>query len=236
MDFPAGHGEAEGTRLLGQLAGSDATARHIARKLSVRFVSDDPPPSIVDRVAESLSTSRGDIRAALKTLLLSSEFLAAKDTKLKRPFEFVVSALRATRPGIRRSGYRELYETLRRLGQVPYGWPTPDGYPDTAFHWISTSALLARANFALGLADGTLVRFFDLRIPTSLVPETPAGIVDRLSAHILGRALTAEDRLDLIAFAADGRDPAQRMGGSARIRAARGVLGLLLVSRYFQLR
>jgi hypothetical protein len=234
--FPAGRGRGEGVRLLDLLAGHDATATFIATKLARRFVSDIPPASVVDKVAETFATTKGDIRGTLRTLFLSDEFLASKDVKLKRPFEYVASALRSTAPEISQQGHAALYRTLRQLGQVPYGWPAPNGYPDVAPYWTSSSTMVHRWNFGLGLADGTLDRLYHLSVSGAGLPNSARGIVDTLIEHVLRRPVTEDDRATLIAHAAGGRDPGAWLPWNVRVATARGVLGLILVSRYFQLR
>jgi uncharacterized protein (DUF1800 family) len=235
--FPGGRGVSEGERLLDLLASHDATAAFVAAKLCRRFVADDPPQSVVDRVAESFRSSGGDVRAVLRTLFLSDEFLAAKDSKLKRPIDYVVSVLRAADPTISERGYRAMYETLRRLGQVPYGWPAPDGFPDTSGYWVGTSTQLERWRFALGIADGTLEQLFQLSPPGSLSwASSPAGLVDTLCEHVLARPVAGEDRETLIAYAAGDGGADDQIPYWRRFQVAREVLGLIMVSRYFQLR
>jgi len=236
VSFPRGHGLGEGERLLDLLAHHPATATFIATKLCRRFVADEPPQSLVDRVATTFGSSRGDIRSSLRTLFLSDEFIASKDAKLKRPVDYVVSVLRTTEPEISTQGYRRVYETLRRLGQVPYGWPAPDGFPDTAAYWIGTSTLLERWRFALGLADGTLDRLLHLRRPASLTwAANPTLLVDTLVEHVLARPVSDEDRGTFIGFAAQGGRADAWIPYSRRFQLVREVLGLLMVSRYFQL-
>jgi len=152
--FPAGRGVSEGRRLLDMLARHPSTARLIAGKLARRFISDNPPESVVENIADTFSRTGGDIRTTLRTLLLSDEFRAAGDQKLKRPFEYVVSTLRAVGPEVSQRGYRSLFDTLRRLAHLPLTWPAPNGFPDVAGCWISTAALLNRWNFALATPGG----------------------------------------------------------------------------------
>ncbi len=235
--YPAGRGSGEGDELLDRLAGHPSTAAFLATKLVRRFVADDPPPSLVEKVAATFGSTGGDIRQTLRTLFLSPEFLSAKDAKLKRPFDYVVSVLRSAEPVITERGYRGIFEGLQRLGQIPYAWPTPDGYPDTAPYWTGTSVLLTRWNLALGLADGTFDRDLRLRLPdVQSWATTPTATVDTLVERILARQIAETDRQTLINHAAgsgpvDGEIPIDQ-----RETVARGVFGLLLVSRYFQTR
>ena len=150
------NGEREGLQLLHLLATSPATARFISTKLAVRFVSDDPPPALVDRMTKSWIKSDGDLRVVLRTLFHSPEFWApsAYREKAKTPLEFVVSALRATDADV--ANPTALVASLDRLGMPLYGMQTPNGYSWLSEPWVSTSALVTRMNFALVLAGNHL--------------------------------------------------------------------------------
>ncbi len=149
-------GEQEGVQLLHMLASSPATAHFISRKLAVRFVSDDPPQSLVDRMAKSYMSSRGDIAVVLKTLFRSPEFWSTSTyrAKVKTPLEFVVSAARATNADI--ANLLPLANNLRQMGMPVYGAIPPTGYDWKSSTWVSTGALVDRMNFALSLAAGRL--------------------------------------------------------------------------------
>lgn len=150
------HGEEEGRELLHYLATRPATAQFISRKLAVRFVSDDPPQSLVDRMADTYLSSGGDISAVLRTLYHSPEFWSNEiyRAKVKTPLEFVVSALRASNANIQ--NLRPVANELRSLGMPLYGCVPPTGYNWQASAWVSTGALVDRMNFALGLAGNRL--------------------------------------------------------------------------------
>lgn len=150
--IPAGLKEQDLERVLDIVCGHASTARYIAEKLCRRFVSDDPPKSAVEKVAQAFAGSNGDIRDVLRALLKSDEFKASKGRKLKRPFRFVVSALRAV--GADTNASPGLLRYLGAMGQAPFQHPTPDGYPDEAMPWLGT--LLWRWNFALALLTGSI--------------------------------------------------------------------------------
>ena len=118
----------EGRELLHMLAMRPATAQFISRKLAMRFVSDDPPQALVDRMAKSYLASGGDIPTVLTTLFHSPEFWAAGDyrAKVKTPLEFVVSAARASNANI--ENYQPLVNALRQMGMPLYGCIPPVGY------------------------------------------------------------------------------------------------------------
>lgn len=154
--IPAGGGVEDGERVLDIVANHPATARHIAKQLAVRFVSDDPPASLVDRVAARFTKTHGDLREVVRTIVTSPEFYAAdaRRAKVKTPFEFVASALRATNADVRNGV--PLVQTLRNMGMPPYFCQPPTGYDDTASAWVSAGALVDRMNFAVDLSKNQL--------------------------------------------------------------------------------
>jgi len=150
------NGEGEGRDLLHFLATRPATAQFVSRKLAVRFVSDDPPESLVERMSKSYLSSGGDIAAVLKTMFHSPEFwsTAVYRAKVKTPLEYVVSAAQASNADI--TNLRPLANALREMGMPLYGAIPPTGYKWEASDWISTEALVKRMNFALSLAANRL--------------------------------------------------------------------------------
>jgi uncharacterized protein (DUF1800 family) len=165
-------GEQEGRDLLHFLATRPATAKFISRKLAVRFVSDDPPQSLVDRMAKTFLHSDGDIAAVLETLYRSPEFWSqsAYRAKIKTPLEYVVSAARASDANI--TNMQPLMNALRDMGMPLYGSIPPTGYKWDAADWVSTGALVNRMNFALSLTanrlNGITTRWPE---PASVVPQ-----------------------------------------------------------------
>ena len=149
-------GEEEGRELLHFLATRPATAQFISRKLAIRFVSDDPPQALVDRMADSYLSSGGDISAVLRTMYHAPEFWSTGvyRAKVKTPLEYVVSAVRASNANI--ENLRPVANELRTLGMPLYGCVPPTGYNWQASTWIGTGALVDRMNFALGLTANRL--------------------------------------------------------------------------------
>jgi uncharacterized protein (DUF1800 family) len=149
-------GEREGETLLHFLVTRPATAQFISRQLAIRFVSDDPPQSLVDRMARTYMSTGGDISAILRTLFRSPEFWAASDyrSKVKTPLEFVVSAVRASNADV--ENFQPIENALHQMGMQLYGCIPPTGYKWVASEWVSTSALVDRMNFALNLAANRL--------------------------------------------------------------------------------
>ncbi|MGD0932163.1 MAG: DUF1800 domain-containing protein [Candidatus Korobacteraceae bacterium] len=145
-------GENEGREVLEILAHHSSTARFISTKLAQRFVSDDPPKSLIDAMSKTFLKTDGDLRAVLETMFHSPEFWApeAYRARVKTPFEFVVSALRATQADI--SDPQPLLGTLNKMGMQLYGAQPPTGYSTKADVWVNSAALLDRMNFGLALA------------------------------------------------------------------------------------
>jgi uncharacterized protein (DUF1800 family) len=150
------HGKAEGVEALDILAHHPSTAKFISRKLAMRFVSDNPPQSLVDRMADTFLKKDGDIREVLRTMFKSPEFWSADAyrAKVKTPLEFVASAARVS--GVDVQNALPLVQFLNRMGMPLYGMQPPTGYSMKADAWVNSSALLNRMNFALALCSGRL--------------------------------------------------------------------------------
>ncbi len=169
------HGEREGRDVLHLLATKPATAQFLSRKLAVRFVSDDPPQSLVDRMTKSYLSSGGDIAAVLRAMYRSPEFWAADAyrAKVKTPIEYVVSSVRAS--GAQIDDLKPIVKALEGMGMPLYGSVPPTGYNWQSSTWVSAGALVNRMNFALllaankfgGIADG-----WASQTGASVLPET----------------------------------------------------------------
>lgn len=198
--LPAGRGIEDGEEVLDILASNPATARFIARKLVVHFVSDSAPPALVERVAQTYMRTDGDIREMMRTIATSPEFFsrAAYRSKVKTPFELVASALRAM--GASPDTTHRTAAMVGRLGQPIFGRQTPDGWPDHGDAWMNTGAILNRINFGLALANG--------RIPGASLATWPyadslarldrEGQVDGVIATILGGEVSPATRSVLV--------------------------------------
>jgi uncharacterized protein (DUF1800 family) len=223
--IPAGGGAQDLDRLVDVLCAHPSTARHLAWKLCRRFVRDDPPASLVDSAAALWERTYGDVRAVVRHVLRSTEFEASAGRKVKRPFRFVVSALRAL--GVEsRAGGREL-DFLARMGHLPHHYPTPDGYPEEPEPWMGT--LLWRWNFALALATRRLgptrAELRKVARGAGLDPATASPA--ELAPLLVGRRATDGERelVDAFADAQNGGDRATRLRES---------VALLLCSPAFQ--
>jgi uncharacterized protein (DUF1800 family) len=146
-------GMQEGLQVLHILATSPATAKFISTKLAVRFVSDAPPPALVDRMAKMFVESNGDIKMVLRTMFDSPEFWSPEvyRAKVKTPEEFVVSAVRASGADVKNA--IPLAQSLEKLGMPLYGMQTPNGYSWKAESWVNSADLVSRMNFALALSS-----------------------------------------------------------------------------------
>jgi uncharacterized protein (DUF1800 family) len=150
------NGYKEGLEVLHLLATSPATAHFICRKLAVRFVSDDPPQSLVDRLSMVFLASNGNIGEVMRFLVQAPEFwsVPAYRAKIKTPEDFVISAVRAG--GIDVEDANTVVKAIGDLGQPLYGRQTPDGYSMLSSPWVNSAALLERMNFSLSLAGNRL--------------------------------------------------------------------------------
>ncbi len=201
--IPAGGGMKDGLMVLEIVAHHPSTAKFIATKLVRRFVADEPPAALVDRVAQTFVKSDGDIREMLRTIFTSSEFNSAEAyrAKVKRPFELAVSAVRTL--GAETNGGPQFHQWIARMGQPLYGFQTPNGYSDVAENWVNTGALLERMNFALALVNnripGTRVDLARLmgeqKTGTSIDKEK---LLDRFVGLIVGGEMSARTRETLL--------------------------------------
>jgi uncharacterized protein (DUF1800 family) len=144
----------EGMQVLDILAHHPNTAKFISTKLAMRFVADDPPPALVERMAQKFLATDGDIREVLRTMFKSPEFWSAKTyrAKVKTPFEFAISSLRATGTDLNNPG--PLLGILSKMGMPLYQMVPPTGYSMTASTWMNSEALIDRMNYALALSNG----------------------------------------------------------------------------------
>ncbi len=153
VKIPAGGGVEDGRRVLDILARHPSTARFISRKLAVRFVADNPPRKLIDRMASTFTKTDGDLRAVVKTMLVSKEFWSegAFRAKVKTPLEMVVSAVRATNADVEYAF--PLANQVAQLGEPLYRKLEPTGYSSANAEWVNSASLLGRMNFALALAQ-----------------------------------------------------------------------------------
>lgn len=184
--IPAGGGIEDGLRVIDILSRHPATAHFISLSLATRFVSDNPPPALVNAMAATFLKTDGDLSAVMKTMLASREFWAESNyrAKIKSPFEMVVSALRATDADIH---FANSIETqLNTLGEPLYKKVEPTGYSNRNAEWMNSAALLGRMNFALNLTANKL---------PGVRPSLPSATDTEMAAkQLMGADLTTESR------------------------------------------
>jgi uncharacterized protein (DUF1800 family) len=177
-------GMKDGLKVIDILAAHPSTARFIAKKLAVKFVADNPSEGLVKRVAKAFQDSKGDIKTTLKALFADKEFFAPENyrAKIKTPFELAVSAIRTI--GADTDARPAIVAMLNKLGEVPYGYQAPTGYPDTAEDWVNAGALLERLNFAVALASNripgtkTNLKLFEASSRAAILDKTIAVVLD----------------------------------------------------------
>jgi uncharacterized protein (DUF1800 family) len=233
--FPAGGGLEEGEKALDILAKHPSTARHLARKLATRFVSDNPSDALIDRAAAVYVQTDGDIREVLRSILTSNEFFsrASYRSKVKSPFEVVVSAVRAMNAPP--DATPRTAQAIAFLGQPIYGHQAPNGYPETGESWMNTGAILNRINFGIAAAGNRLpgVRVDAIPGAEALRNAPRQEQVDAVARLLLGGAVSPETRAVLIS----GENPLMRSEDNApRLTGLAQVVGLAIGSPEFQRR
>jgi uncharacterized protein (DUF1800 family) len=181
-------GMKDGEQVIDLLVHHPNTAKFISTKLARRFVSDDPPPALVDRMANTFQKSGGDIREVMRTMIYSPEFWSrdAYRAKIKTPYELVVSSVRALGTDV--DTPMPLVQWVGRIGQPLYQCQPPTGYSDKAETWVNTGALLNRLNFSLAVA-GNKVRGSRSDVAALLGSDTeadPKQALDRAVQLFLG--------------------------------------------------
>jgi uncharacterized protein (DUF1800 family) len=194
-------GEDEGREVLHRLATSPKTAHFISLKLAERFVSDDPPPALVDRMAKTFEKKKGDIREVLSTLFHSPEFWAdgTYRAKMKTPLEFVASAVRATGADV--DDALPLARQLNNMGMPLYGAQPPTGYSMKAETWVSSSALLNRMNFALALTSGKVkgVKVDTAQLAGGMPVPDPSLTLSTMEAKLLAADVSKQTHESIVA-------------------------------------
>jgi len=230
-------GEREGEKALEMLAANPATAHFISTKLAMRFVNDDPPKALVDRMAQTFLKSDGDIREVLRTMFKSPEFWAPQSyrAKVKTPFEFVVSALRATNADV--TNAMPLAQALNRMGMPLYGMQPPTGYSMKAETWVNSAALLNRMNTALSLGAGRM-QGVNVDEQATLPPNVSSGdqIVAALEKNILDSDVSQQTDVTIRKQLADPKITERALDDPARAPNPGVIAGLILGSPEFQRR
>jgi uncharacterized protein (DUF1800 family) len=218
-------GMKEGLEVLHILATSPATAHFISKELAVRFVSDNPPPALVNAMATTFLKKDGDIAAVLTTMYKSKEFWAPQvyRAKVKTPLEFMTSALRASNATV--TNALPLVQAMDRLGMPIYGMQTPNGYAWTAEDWVSSNALISRMNFALVLSGGK-VGGTKTNWPALLDGDSLASAESEVELEkvLLGQAAGARTR-EAVMAEFDNPTAQEQAAASFEMRPAEGKVG-----------
>nr|MCU0494907.1 DUF1800 domain-containing protein [Chloroflexaceae bacterium] len=203
--------QADGRKVLDILAAHPGTAKHLCTKLCRRLVADEPPASLVDRASQVWLEQRDapdQIAQVVRAILLSPEFASTWGTKVKRPFETVVSFLRATAADF--TPNNNLGWMLDERGYRMFGWPAPNGHPDMGGYWLSTNVMLGRWNLPLTLmSDWAELARFDIAGETPASARSARQIADYWANRMVAQPLSEETLASLAAFMAQDGDPTQ---------------------------
>jgi uncharacterized protein (DUF1800 family) len=239
MGFRHANASADGRAVvdayLRYLAAHPATGQRIARRLAVRFARDDPPKALVDRLARIYLAKGTAIAPMLVHLFSSKEFAAAADAKVRTPYESLLASVRALGLGPPSSGIepvRGLYWALASVGQQPFAWPQPDGYPDVAAAWQSAAGAVARWNLNSSLASNWWPTGFRRPAPKTFLPKplpaTHGRLVEALALRLRQRPASVIERDAVCAFLGVRASTALRQDSPAVTWRLEQVLALLL--------
>ncbi|HEV3037103.1 MAG TPA: DUF1800 domain-containing protein [Candidatus Angelobacter sp.] len=231
-------GESEGMEMLDILAHHPATAKFVSKKLAMRFVSDNPPQSLIDQMAQTFLEKDGDIREVLRTMFRSPEFWAADAyrAKVKTPLEFVASAVRASSVDIQNA--LPLVQQLNRMGMPLYGMQPPTGYSMKAETWVNSSALVNRMNFALQLGNGRLAGITPdpKAILQGATPQDTNSALSMMEQKILGGDLSSQTHAVIQKQLADPQVTQRKLDDADSGPNYGAIAGLIMGSPEFQRR
>jgi uncharacterized protein (DUF1800 family) len=216
----SGGGQEDGEKVLELLLKHPSTAKFIATKLTRRFVSDNPPQALVDKVAASFTKTNGDVKSMLRTIFSSPEFFDKENyqSKVKAPLGLVVSALRTvdaeTNAGLQIMG------ALNKMGQPLFLCQPPTGYGDTADKWVNTASLVERLNFGIALSENRIVG-----TTSNLLRNNTTNSVDQLIEIVIKGKVEEPTRRAL---------EQELNGQSFSAEKSNKLMGLLLGSPEFQ--
>jgi uncharacterized protein (DUF1800 family) len=238
VSMPGGRGIEDGLHLIDILVHHPSTARFIARKLLVRFVTDQPSEDLIASTAQVFSENNQEIKPVLRHIFNSSEFQQSAGQKLRRPLDFFIGALRVT--GTQFQDFWSMEERFNDLAQPPYGWQPPNGYPDVAIAWMNSSGLLARWNVAMDLTQMAYSEL-DSRMTVNLRqliddPQTVAELVDQVAYRVFVGPLSDQDRATFIAYVAEDGNPDAPVTYRLLSDKLGTLFGLMLASPTYQWR
>ncbi len=223
VKISAGGGKGDAEKVLDILAKHPSTARFISKKLAQRFVADEPPPALIDRMAKTFTDTDGDIREVMKTMLNSKEFFSegAYRAKVKTPFEMIASALRATDAQVDYA--LPLAQQIGQLGEPLYRKIEPTGYSSANAEWISSASLLGRMNFAIQLTQNKVP---GVKVDQAKWPDDPS----KAAKLMLFADATPQTKEAIVKALADQKAKDPKSGSPALLA------GLVLGSPDFQKR
>jgi len=228
----AAGGITDGEQVLDLLASHPSTANFICTKLVRRFVSDEPKPALVKKLSRVFLDTDGDIKALLRSLFNSKLFWASREMKMKRPLDFLTSAIRRFDIQADEKLFSYVYSRLKQMGQVPFLWHAPNGYPDTAEYWTNTTALVSR--WSTG-KDAAYFMHREKYLEMLGKAKSPYAIIQAMAEAVIDRKLNDEERITLQRNIFALGTPNKPLD-SDPVPYARIVVTALLGSRYFQMR
>ncbi|MGH9755505.1 MAG: DUF1800 family protein [Blastocatellia bacterium] len=238
-----GGGIEDGLRALDILSKHSSTAKFISRKLCQRFVADEPPVALVERVAARFTETGGDIREVVRAILTSPEFFSPKHyrNKIKSPLDLVASMIRAT--GASTNGAAPLIQAVSRMGAPLYLCQPPTGYDENSAEWLSSATLLERMNFAVALTGNRVngARVDVSRFAPSGATNDPKRIIDHLVAILVHSDVSQETRENLTRVLRETRAKTTPVKFDSRTpqksnEMVAGLMALILGSREFQVK
>ncbi|MEM7128321.1 MAG: DUF1800 domain-containing protein [Chloroflexota bacterium] len=243
--IPPFQGEKDGHDVLDLLVNHPGTARYVSRKLCRRFISDNPPEEVVQAAADVFYANRAapdQLKKVVRTILLSDAFKITWGEKIKRPFEYVVSAMRGTNYDF--DAEQQFFWRYDPAGQPLYSWPAPDGFPDMKESWLGTMSFLQRMRITNYLMEWTFPDEHPMakqrrfrpgeQTPSSL--KSPRALIDYWSNRILGRALPVEESDAIVEFMASGRNWDHDLPQDDIEERLAYAIALILMSSVFMLR
>ena len=239
----AGGGQTDGEQVLDILAAHPSTANFIATKLCRRFISDSPPQATVDAVALAFTNSSGDIRETLRALFATPAFLDDADLKIVRPSEYLAALVRSLAPDTPYppdSGQLWFF-AQSILGQLPFYWPTPDGYPDEQSYWASTGGLLNRWRLSFLSFAGIIPGLDVIQVDYAAMlkgADTLDGVIDAITDAVLMRPLSLDDRQTILEWLMGelGVTADEILPATVAEQASALMSAVLVSSGYFHLR
>jgi uncharacterized protein (DUF1800 family) len=239
----AGGGQSDGEQVLDILAAHPSTANFIATKLCRRFISDTPPRSAVNTVAAAFTISNGDIKDTLRALFSTPAFMGDVDLKFTRPSEYLAALVRSLAPDTPYPPVNDqfLFFAQSILGQLPFYWPTPDGYPDVQSYWASTGGMLNRWRLSFLSFAGIIPGIDVIQVDYTAMlngANTLATVVDAITDAVLMRPLSSDDRAIILDWLMSeyGIPESEALQPTVPEQVSALVAAVLVSSVYFHLR